>query len=121
MNDNSRKTDTESTQYITHSDVGADTITACHSGVLQESPTDPDDCFPISRETAHHLVKNHQSDQELYRQSSELPKQEPYAYYGCNCYHCRYSRPAVTPYLIVKRTPIKQIWNYLKIFLRRLL
>ena len=125
MNDNSRKTDTESTQYITHTDVGASTITECRQPDIPQRKSNSGitlDTHPLSRQTTHHLLKDIEGIKEHNRESGEFSKQEPYDYDGLNRYRRRHPRPTTTA--LIALSPIR-LWrrfkDYLRLFLSHLI
>ena len=80
MDGNSRKTDTESTQYITHSDVGASTITECRQPDIPQRKSNSGitlDTHPLSRQTTHHLLKDIEGIKEHNRESGEFWQTKP--------------------------------------------
>lgn len=115
-----RRTDTEKTEFIYHST----TQTGGNSKVgpsLSEDGSERTTTTITTEATRRHFLQTDEGVKELHRQSGKLPPEESYDYDGYNCPHCRYTRSAVAPNPIVKRTSIKQIWNYLKAIFKYLL
>lgn len=115
-----RRTDTEKTEFIYHST----TQTGGDSKVgpsLSEDGSERTTTTITTEATRRHFLQTDEGIKELHRQSGKLPPEESNVNDGAYCYNCRHTRPAVAPNPIVKRTSIKQIWNYLKAIFKYLL